>query len=498
MSEGTHIGTRAASPLVASPDGAMVVVLSGSKKGTTFRIGADARAVVKVGKAPDNDIVLDDDTVSRHHLTVARVPEGLLVRDLGSTNGVRVGGARIKEALVDPGTVVRAGEVELAIRLELSGVEVPASSEKRFGTALGQSLAMRRIFGLLERIAPTVATVLLTGETGTGKDVLARSIHEKSPRASASFEVVDCGAVAHNLIESELFGHERGAFTGAIASRAGAFERAAGGTVFLDEVGELPLELQPKLLRVLEAKELRRVGGNKTLTTDARVVAATTRDLARDGAARQVPRGPVLPPGGGADPRAAAPRARRGHRDARAPHPRRGHARGTPAAEAAGVHPGRAARPRLAGQRARAAQRARARGLPRARGGRRRRAHARDAHRRAPPGGRRRPVRLRPDHVLPRRARQVRCPLRAPLRHLAARAPRRQHLGGGARGPDGPQAPLGSRASTRARRLELAQARRAVSPTRRGRAATTARRRGPGPSRRRGARSRRSPCGSVR
>ncbi len=282
MSEGTHIGTRAASPLVASPDGAMVVVLSGSKKGTTFRIGADARAVVKVGKAPDNDIVLDDDTVSRHHLTVARVPEGLLVRDLGSTNGVRVGGARIKEALVDPGTVVRAGEVELAIRLELSGVEVPASSEKRFGTALGQSLAMRRIFGLLERIAPTVATVLLTGETGTGKDVLARSIHEKSPRASASFEVVDCGAVAHNLIESELFGHERGAFTGAIASRAGAFERAAGGTIFLDEIGELPLELQPKLLRVLEAKELRRVGGNKTLTTDARVVAATTRDLARE------------------------------------------------------------------------------------------------------------------------------------------------------------------------------------------------------------------------
>jgi len=282
VSEATHIGTRAASPLVASPDGAMVVVLSGSKKGTTFRIGADAKAVVRVGKAPDNDIVLDDDTVSRHHLTVARVPEGLLVRDLGSTNGVRVGGARIKEALVDPGTVVRAGEVELAIRLELSGVEVPASAEKRFGIALGQSLAMRRIFGLLERIAPTVATVLLTGETGTGKDVLARSIHERSPRASASFEVVDCGAVAHNLIESELFGHERGAFTGAIASRAGAFERAAGGTIFLDEIGELPLELQPKLLRVLEAKELRRVGGNKTLTTDARVVAATTRDLSRE------------------------------------------------------------------------------------------------------------------------------------------------------------------------------------------------------------------------
>jgi len=277
-----HLATRAHQDLVASPDGAVVAVVSGAAKGKSVRIPGGAGGLVRIGKAPDNDLVLPDDTVSRYHMTIARVSGGLEVKDLGSTNGVRVGGARLKEAIVEPGTVVRAGEVELAIRLELQGVEVPASEAEKFGLALGHSLAMRRIFGLLERISPTNATVLLTGETGTGKDVLARSIHLASPRAKDPFEVVDCGAVTHTLIESELFGHERGAFTGAIAARAGAFERAGGGTLFLDEVGELPLELQPKLLRVLEAREFRRVGGNKTLTSDVRIVAATTRDLPRE------------------------------------------------------------------------------------------------------------------------------------------------------------------------------------------------------------------------
>ncbi len=277
-----HDRTRAEGHQVASPDGALIAVLSGNAKGSTCRVPGDLGGVVRLGKAPDNDLVLPDDTVSRYHLTITRVREGLLVKDLGSTNGVRIGGAKIKEAIVDPGAVIRAGEVELAIRLELQGAEVPPSTAETFGFALGHSVGMRRIFGLLERIAPTLATVLLTGETGTGKDVLARSVHAASPRANAPFEVVDCGAVTHTLIESELFGHERGAFTGAIAARAGAFERAHGGTLFLDEVGELPLELQPKLLRVLEAKEFRRVGGNKTLTTDVRVVAATTRDLPRE------------------------------------------------------------------------------------------------------------------------------------------------------------------------------------------------------------------------
>jgi len=274
--------TRAASPGATSPDGAIVVVLSGASKGQSVRIPGEIGASVRIGKSPDNDLVLSDDTVSRQHLTLTRTAEGLLVRDANSTNGVKIGGAKIKEAIVEPGSLIRAGEVELAVRVELKGVEVPASDKEQFGLALGQSQSMRRIFGLLERIAPTNATVLLTGETGTGKDVLARSIHMNSPRAKLPFEVVDCGAVTHTLIESELFGHERGAFTGAVASRAGAFERAGGGTLFLDEVGELPLELQPKLLRVLEAREFRRVGGNKVMSVDARVVAATTRDLPRE------------------------------------------------------------------------------------------------------------------------------------------------------------------------------------------------------------------------
>jgi transcriptional regulator with GAF, ATPase, and Fis domain len=141
---------------------------------------------------------------------------------------------------------------------------------------------MRRIFGVLQRVARTNATVLLMGETGTGKDVLAHSIHDESDRANGPLEVIDCGAIAPTLIESELFGHERGAFTGAVNARAGAFERAAGGTLFLDELGELPIDLQPKLLRVLEAKTFRRVGGNKPMATDVRVIAATTKDLPRE------------------------------------------------------------------------------------------------------------------------------------------------------------------------------------------------------------------------
>jgi transcriptional regulator with GAF, ATPase, and Fis domain len=144
---------------------------------------------------------------------------------------------------------------------------------------VGQSLAMRQVFGLLERLGPTDATVLIGGETGTGKDVLAQAIHAKSPRAKKPFIVVDCGAVVGSLIESELFGHEKGSFTGATATRQGAFELADGGTLFLDEIGELPLDLQPKLLRALEQRSFRRVGGSQNVRVDIRVIAASKRNL---------------------------------------------------------------------------------------------------------------------------------------------------------------------------------------------------------------------------
>jgi transcriptional regulator with GAF, ATPase, and Fis domain len=271
----TEISTRAQSADGALSDEVVVVVLSGSQRGRQVHLHERMR----VGKAPDNDLVLEDDTVSRHHCELERREHGVLVRDLGSTNHTRVGRTAIQEAVVEAGATIKVGGVELGVRVEPRRAHLLPSESTHFGEAIGHSIALRTIFGVLERIAPTDASVLLLGETGTGKDVLARSIHQQSPRRAAPFVVVDCGAVSYSLIESELFGHERGAFTGAVATRQGAFELAGKGTIFLDEVGELPLDVQPKLLRVLESGEFRRVGGNKTITAEARVVAATKRDL---------------------------------------------------------------------------------------------------------------------------------------------------------------------------------------------------------------------------
>jgi transcriptional regulator with GAF, ATPase, and Fis domain len=267
--------------VLGSPSGLQALVLSGTHKGASKIVGGR----LTIGKAADNDLVLTDDTVSRQHCEIVRAPDGLHVRDLDSTNGTKIDGTRIREAMVQPGSVLKVGEVEIQFRPTLQKIEVLPSDNTSFGPAIGQSLAMRTIFGVLERIAPTDATVLLEGETGTGKDVLARAIWSGSTRAGKPFLVVDCGAVTYSLIESELFGHERGAFTGAVATRQGAFELADGGTVFLDEIGELPLDVQPKLLRVLETREFRRVGGNRTLSTNVRVIAATKRDLNREVAA---------------------------------------------------------------------------------------------------------------------------------------------------------------------------------------------------------------------
>jgi transcriptional regulator with GAF, ATPase, and Fis domain len=274
----SEIATRAAVSPEAAPDELVLIVVSGQARGQRTRIGARLR----IGKATDNDLVLPDDTVSRHHCELERGPAGIVVRDLGSTNHTRVGRTAVREATIEPGATLVVGDVEMILRSEPNRAQILPSEQTSFGDALGPSLAMRTIFGVLERIAPTDAVVLLEGETGTGKDVVARALHSRSPRKDQPFVVVDCGAVSYNLIESELFGHERGAFTGAVAARQGAFELAARGTVFLDEVGELPLDVQPKLLRVLESGEYRRVGGNKTLKNEARVVAATKRNLKQE------------------------------------------------------------------------------------------------------------------------------------------------------------------------------------------------------------------------
>ena len=232
-----------------------------------------------IGSAAGNQLVLDDPTVSRHHCVIRVTPRGCELRDLGSTNGTWLAGHLIEAAYLRPGSTFRAGTVSLRFEQLEDDVREALSEDDRFGDAIGQSPAMRRIFALAAKIAASDSTVLLDGETGTGKGLLAELLHRQSPRANGPFIVLDCGAIPPTLIESELFGHEKGAFTGAHAARAGAFEAARGGTIFLDEVGELPLELQAKLLRALEERTIKRVGSTQSIRLDVRVLAATNRDL---------------------------------------------------------------------------------------------------------------------------------------------------------------------------------------------------------------------------
>jgi DNA-binding NtrC family response regulator len=232
-----------------------------------------------VGTDPSAELRLGDRAVSRHHAVIRATAEGLELRDLGSKNGTVVGGHRVVVAFVQPGSLIACGRDLL--RVELTGDEVgePLSPRDHFGEAIGVSPAMRRVFAMLERFAPTDSTVLLEGETGTGKEVLVEAIHDASGRAGGPLVVVDLGALSPTLIESELFGHVRGAFTGATEPRRGALEAAGGGTLFLDEIGEMPLALQPVLLRALENRSIARVGDNRRIAIDVRVIAATNRDL---------------------------------------------------------------------------------------------------------------------------------------------------------------------------------------------------------------------------
>jgi len=256
-----------------------LVVLKGSQRGREFIISGD---VIRIGKFEGTDLVLPEDTVSRVHCEIIRDARGYLLRDLQSTNGTFLDGAEVREAYVRAGSVITVGTVQIKFQPFEERIEILPSESEVLGACIGRSLVMREIFGLIERVAPTDATILLEGETGTGKDLVARTVHSLSRRGEGPFVVVDCGAVSGTLIESELFGHEKGSFTGATATRQGAFEQANTGTIFLDELGELSLDLQPKLLRVLEQREIRRVGGNRTMRVDIRVIAATKKDLKQE------------------------------------------------------------------------------------------------------------------------------------------------------------------------------------------------------------------------
>ena len=235
--------------------------------------------VITVGATDDNDLVLGDDTVSRNHCRIYREGDSFVVKDLESTNGTFINRVRIKEAWLKQGCTLSLGKTDMRFAPVEEKVQIVPSDKQRFGDLIGRNARMREIYAILDKIAPTDATVVIEGETGTGKEVVARSLHQASLRKNGPFMIFDCGAVPENLIESELFGHEKGAFTGAVATRQGVFEMANGGTVFLDELGELALDLQPKLLRVLEQRELKRVGGSRSFKVDVRIVAATNRTL---------------------------------------------------------------------------------------------------------------------------------------------------------------------------------------------------------------------------
>jgi two-component system, NtrC family, response regulator GlrR len=232
-----------------------------------------------VGSAAGADVVVDDATVSRLHVELEPRDDGLWVRDLGSRNGTFVDGVRVMVARVPDGGRLRLGAVELRMEADTKESAIELWPNDRFGALVGRSVAMRELFATLARVAKGDSTVLVTGETGTGKELVARAIHDASPRADKPFVVVDCAALPEPLLEAELFGHAKGAFTGATGARVGAFEAADGGTLFLDEIGELPLGMQPKLLRAIESRTVRRLGETAHRPFNARFVSATHRDL---------------------------------------------------------------------------------------------------------------------------------------------------------------------------------------------------------------------------
>ena len=258
-------------------DAVGLLVIEGPDRGKRARL---ASGVTRIGTSASNQLCLTDRAVSRMHCEIRVRKEGVHVRDGGSTNGTSVDGVRIVDAMLLPGSTITLGVTAILIESTTEPLRVAISMKDSFGGVLGGSLAMRRVYAIMERLAATDATALIQGETGTGKELVARAVHEASSRKRGPFVAVDCGAIAETLIESELFGHARGSFSGAHADRRGLFEAAQGGTIFLDEIGELPLSLQPKLLRAIEAREVRRVGENVGRPFDVRILAATHRSLA--------------------------------------------------------------------------------------------------------------------------------------------------------------------------------------------------------------------------
>lgn len=277
--DGTHVTEilpASGSVTKLNPTSARLFVPTGPDKGKSATVGARP---ILVGADPACQLSLVDRSVSRKHAEVRREKDFVIVRDLDSTNGTFYHEARIREVFVPLGGEVCFGKTRVKVVPEEMSVEARPHVSDRLGPLIGADIRMREIFTLIEEIADSDVTVVIEGETGTGKELVAKAIHENSPRSKGNLVVFDCTNQPKDLIESALFGHVKGAFTGATAPRAGAFERASNSTIFLDELGEFGLDLQPKLLRVLEAKEIQKVGGDGYDSVDARVIAATNRNL---------------------------------------------------------------------------------------------------------------------------------------------------------------------------------------------------------------------------
>lgn len=239
----------------------------------------DLRARAVLGSSTSVDICIEDQAVSHVHAEIDLREDAVWIRDLGSRNGTHVSGVRVESAAIPHMGKLRLGSTDLVLTYGQGAPSPERWESDRFGQLVGRSAAMRELFAMLARVAGSDAAVLIRGETGTGKELVARSLHEASSRVNGPYVVVDCAALPETLLDAELFGHSRGAFTGAVQARAGAIESADGGTVFLDEIGELPIGMQPKLLRVLEARTVRRIGETQHRPVDVRFVSATHRDL---------------------------------------------------------------------------------------------------------------------------------------------------------------------------------------------------------------------------
>jgi DNA-binding NtrC family response regulator len=261
-----------------------LLIVKGPDKGEAISI---AELALTIGSGPGNDVLLTDPTISRKHLQIEPRAEGVILRDLGSTNGSFVQGARFQELTLGFGTEVTIGQTVMKYVPSEERLELQPSDEEAYGALAGRDPKLRKLFRLLADVAASDATVLIEGETGTGKELFAEEIHRHSARRGGPFVVFDCGAVPSELIESALFGHLPGAFTGAVSDRPGAFEEANGGTLFLDEIGELAPEVQPALLRALDKRAVRRVGGTEYTQVSVRVIAATNRNLRAEIAAKR-------------------------------------------------------------------------------------------------------------------------------------------------------------------------------------------------------------------